>query len=47
MFGVLHSLQLINGMLKMEKLSQIMICLPSLNRRGGMEICEEIRAGFP
>ena len=34
MFAVLHSLQLINGMREMEKLSQIMICLPNLNRRG-------------
>jgi hypothetical protein len=34
MFGVLHSLQLINGMCEMEKLSQIMICLRNLNRRG-------------
>ena len=34
MFGVLHSLQLINGMCEMEKLSKIMICLRNLNRRG-------------
>jgi hypothetical protein len=34
MFGVLHSLQLINGMCEMEKLSQIMIYLRNLNRRG-------------
>jgi hypothetical protein len=34
MFGVLHSLQLINGMCEMEKLSQMMICPRNLNRRG-------------
>jgi len=33
-FRVLHSLQLINSMRKMEKLSQIMTCLLSLNQEG-------------
>jgi hypothetical protein len=34
LFGVFHSVQLINGMGKMGKLSQIMTWLLSLNQKG-------------